>query len=316
MKDSPKLGDFPGFGGLEFLNCASYSPCQRKILEVLFMVYSPSKTEAYDFCSLKGKLMYRDKWELKEANNGTMGRIAGGAFAKGTERIHGGHSDGVSIGLSYFDQSILHYIKHGVSFSMDVAKARSVLEKAMTKYVEHNPFKTWQLKRTELELADYGRCRLDVLGIDPEGYWSIADLKYKRTLNSEYLDKTVNEYQSSWQFLHYPWAYNEYTLMANKGITDYQPATRIWLVLVIAEPFKVLTYPFFVNDQLQARWIQSAQQKWADIAAIESGDRQPIMAATHRDAYGECPMKSACFEMNLDENLMSFKYTKVPRMEV
>jgi len=277
------------------------------------MVYSPSKTEAYDFCSLKGKLMYQDKWELKEANNGTMGRIAGGAFAKGTEAIHKGNPLGMAVGLDYFDRSVAHYLLYGVSFSMDVAKARVVLEKALTKYIQHNPFSTWKIIGTEVELKEYGRCRLDVLGIDPEGYHSIADLKYKRTLNSEYLDKTVNEYQSSWQFLHYPWAYNDYQ---SKRDISYVPVTRMWLILVIAEPFRILCYPFFVNDKLQTRWLQSAQQKWADIAAIESKDRQPTMAATHRDAYGECPMKSACFEMNLDENLMAFKYTKIPRMEV
>jgi hypothetical protein len=88
----------------------------------------------------------------------------------------------------------------------------------------------------------------------------------------------------------------------------------MYLVLVYASPFKVFTYPFTVNLALQKRWVSSAQQAWADISAIEKGDRQPRMAAVHRTPYGQCEMYKACFEQDLNPDLMQWDYVKVPRL--
>jgi len=278
------------------------------------MIYSPSRTEAYDFCSMRGVIAYKDGWTPREADNSLIGRIVGGAFAKGTEAIHTGQSVEAStvIGLDYWDRSLAHYTKHGVTFP-DLTKTRTQLGTAFGKYAEQTPFKHWQTKGVEFGLTDYGNCRLDYLGIDPEGYWAIADLKYKRQLRLDYLNKTINDYRDSWQFQHYPWAYNDY--VKTQKPEGFEPIQRIYLVLVIADPFKILTYPFFIKDKLQVRWVQSAQQKWADITALQKGERQPTLAASHRDAFGDCPFKRACLEMDLDPALMSFEYVQVPKME-
>lgn len=283
------------------------------------IIYSPSRTEAYDFCSLKGATLYRDGWMLKEADNGTVGRIVGAAFAEGTYRIHAKLSTGIDEGECLFDRQVAHYVQYGVTFSQDLAHTREILGKSLVKYAAQNPFEKWQIKGAEVSLKDYGNCRLDVLGIDPEGYWSIADIKYKRQLKLEYLNKTINEYRDSWQFQHYPWAYNDY--VEKNPVEDHQnggllwePAVRMYLVLVIAEPFRVLSYPFFTKDKLQVRWLRSAQQKWLDIKAIEDGEREPVMSAVHRDMYGDCPLKRACLEMALDPQLMSHEYVQAPRL--
>jgi len=277
------------------------------------MIYSPSKTEAYDACSLRGQLMYTDHWELREANNGTVGKISGAAFAKGAEAIHNKTSNGVDIAHTLFDRTVSHYVTHGVSFSMDLAKAKAVLLKTLERYHAADPLKGWEIQATELSLKDYGNCRLDIVGRDPEGYQSIADNKYKRTLSADYLNKNVADYRDSWQFQHYPWSYNSWIDHVSGGELKYK-VERMWLILVIAEPFKVLQYPFFVNEKLQRRWAASAQQKWVDIHAYETGNRQVTMATVHRDNYADCPMKEACLEMDLDPALMQFKYTKVPRL--
>ena len=276
-------------------------------------IYSPSRTEAYDNCSLRGALQYRDGWTLREADNGTVGKIVGSAFAEGSYRINSGQSDGIQEALTLLDRTVAHYLSYGVSFSTDLSKLKETLGKALAKYAADSPFKHWQIKGAELALPEYGNCRLDVLGIDPEGYWAIADLKYKRQLKLDYLNKTINEYRDSWQFQHYPWAYNDW--IKTHGTEGFETAVRMYLVLVVAEPFRIFSYPFFTKDKLQIRWLQSAQQKWADISAIESGERLPIMAAAHRDAYGDCPMKKACLELDLNEDLMAFEYVKVPRLE-
>jgi hypothetical protein len=270
--------------------------------------------------------MYRDGWTPKEADNGTVGKITGAAFAEAAQVIHSGATDYLARGLRLFDRLIEHHVQYGVSFNTDLAKVRKELASSFDKYAEANPFKQWQVKAVELPLKDYGNCRLDVLGVDPEGYWAIADNKYKRTLDLEkYLTKTVNDYRDSWQFQHYPWAYNDWVIknqpsfgVHGTGIIEepqvLEQVTRMYLVLVIAAPFKVLTYPFFTNPKLQIRWLRSAQQKWADITAIESGEREPTMSTTHRDGYGYCSMKKACLEMDLDPDLMQFDYVKVPRL--
>lgn len=280
------------------------------------MIYSPSRTEAYDFCSMRGVIAYKEGWTPREADNSLLGRLVGAAFAKGSEGIHRGHEVKLATdrAVDLWDRSLTHYTNYGVSFP-DTSKIREQLVKALEKYAVQNPFIHWQQKGVEFALPDHGNCRLDYLGIDPEGYWAIADLKYKRQLKLDYLNKTVNEYRDSWQFQHYPWAYNDWVAKSGPANDYFKPVQRIYLVLVIADPFKVLTFPFFVKDKLQGRWLQSAQQKWADITALQNGERQPTLAASHRDAFGDCPFKRACLEMDLDESLMAFEFCKVPKME-
>ena len=286
------------------------------------MIYSPSRTEAYDACSMRGVIAYRDGWTPREADNSLLGRIVGSAFAKGSGLVHNQAPTSIAIekAIALWDKTIQHYVTHGVSFP-DTTKTRDQLAKALDKYAEQHPFKQWQIKGVEFPLADYGNCRLDLLGVDPEGYWAIADCKYKRQLKLDYLNKTINDYRDSWQFQHYPWAYNDWvekeipTNPVHGGKLFLQPIQRMYLVLIIADPFKIFTYPFFIKDKLQTRWLQSAQQKWADITALQKGDRPPTLATSHRDAFGDCPFKKACLEQDLDPDLMIFVYDKVPKME-
>lgn len=283
------------------------------------MIYSPSRTEAYDFCTMRGAIAYRDGWTPREADNSLLGRLVGASFAKGSEAVHQGTEPElcVSLALAHLSKQLDHYTTYGVSFP-DTSRMQEQLGKALAKYHEQHPFRQWQIKGVEFGLKEYGNCRLDLLGIDPEGYGAIADLKYKRQLKLDYLNKTVNEYRDSWQFQHYPWAYNDWVKKQERagGLPVPVPLVqRMYLVLVIADPFKILTFPFFTKDKLQVRWLQAAHQKWADISAIEKGDRQPILAATHRDAFGDCPFKRACLEMDLDPQLMQFDYVQVPKMK-
>lgn len=280
------------------------------------MIYSPSRTEAYDFCSMRGVIAYREGWTPREADNSLLGRLVGAAFAKGSEWVHLGKpiSEVVATALAHWDKAVSHYVTHGVSFP-DTSKTREQLGKALEKYAVQNPFLNWQLKGVEFALPDYGNCRLDYLGIDPEGYWAIADLKYKRQLKLDYLNKTINDYRDSWQFQHYPWAYNDWVKQSGPANDYFKPVQRIYLTLVIADPFKILSFPFFIKDKLQVRWLQSAQQKWADITALQNGERQPTLAASHRDAFGDCPFKKACLEQDLDPALMMFDYVQVPKMK-
>ncbi len=280
------------------------------------MIYSPSRTEAFDFCSMKGKLQYVDHWEPKEAGNGTVGKLVGAAFARGSQDCHNDIGNGVLPALSLFDRTVAHYVKYGVSFSMDMGAVRNQLEKSLVTYHSLTPFAGWNIIATELELKNYGRCRLDILGIDPSGCWSIVDIKYKRSLNLDYLNKTVNEYKDSWQFQHYPWAYNQY-LWDSQAINDpnaWKYAHQMCLMLVVAKPFNVYYYPFAINELYQKIWLKSAHQKWADLQAIESGERQPTVSTVHRGSYGQCEYTKACLEQQMDPQLMQFNYVQVPRL--
>lgn len=275
------------------------------------MIYSPSKVEAYDFCSMKGVLQYRDKWEPKEAGNGTVGKIVGAAFARGSQDVHLGTGPGIEPAVRLYDRTVCHYLQYGVTFSMDMGAVKEQLIKALTRYHKENPFSKWQVIATELELKDYGKCKLDLLGIDSNSTWSIVDVKYKRSLNVDYLNKTVNEFRDSWQFQHYPWSYNQYVPMEGGKL---QTAQQMCLCLVVANPFKIYYYPFQVNLQYQKIWIDSAYQKWSDINAMEKGERKPTVATVHRGPYGDCEFKKACLEQQMDPQLMQFDYVQVPRL--
>lgn len=273
-------------------------------------IYSPSRTEAYDQCSMRGYLEYTLGYHNKEANNGTVGKIVGGAFAEGTRVINSGLGDGLFEASEYFNRTVDHYMVHGVSFNSLLDGVREECLAALVKYQTANPLKGWQIKGVEVELAEYGHSRLDVLGVSPVHGWSIVDIKYKRYLKPEYLSKTITEYQHSWQFQHYPWAYNQWRLTQPEG---WGQVNTMALLLVVAKPWRVQLVPFVVDEIYQRLWYKGAQQKWSDVAAYEAGNRIPVVATNHDTKYGPCPMKKACLEYGLDEGLMQIDYVRVPK---
>jgi hypothetical protein len=83
--------------------------------------------------------------------------------------------------------------------------------------------------------------------------------------------------------------------------------------MVLEPEYSFEVIPFEIHPETMQMWQNGARQTWADMEALDKGERLPTVAATHSDAFGECPYKRACFEHHLDSVLMAQDYVRVER---
>lgn len=273
------------------------------------IVFPPTRTDTYDRCQLLDYMTQKERWMPRQATKMLLSGLAGRAFAIGTAMIHQGKpvDEAVKAATESFEEDLQHHAKHGVLFEADInsiVDASSIMT-SLPKYAAHDPFKGWQIQDVEQRLENYGRCIIDVGGLDTDGLLAVADIKYKQKLEARYEQSTIDEYFTSWQFMHYPWAYGQY-----KGI----PCYRMYLCLVVNSPkFYIKLIPYEVHPETQQIWYESAKAKWARMSNTEA---LPEMATRHKDQFGICSMYKACFDYHLDEDLMKQDYVQVPRREI
>lgn len=268
-------------------------------------IYSPTRTDTYDRCALLSYIENDQRWVPKQASKKLIGGAAGTAFHLAASILHKGGTvaDAVAYGVAEFHAELGHYASYGVTFDASIEEIvnASGIATTLPKYAAADPFKGWTIQDIEQQLPDHGRCVIDLGGLDSDNILSVADVKYKQNLDARYEQSTIDEYITSWQFLHYPWAYGGY-----KG----QPCYRMYLCLVVNKPkFSVRLIPHEVHPDTQAIWLASAQAKWKRMADPTA---QLEMATRHKDSFGLCSFYDACFTFHLDEGLMAQKYVQVP----
>ena len=284
------------------------------------IVYSPSRTKSWDFCSIKSQFENVDGYMPRVAGRNTISMWAGRAFAAATALIHTEYPaehgtpesamaqlerQASALGINEFIAELKHYQAQGIEIHEGVLETISAeLGRSIPKYIKEYPFTGWTIQDIELELPQHGRARIDVGGLDVHDILSVADIKYKRSLDARYFNSTVDDYRTDWQFLHYPWAYGEH-----RGET----CSRMYLCLVVAAPFSIRLLPFEVHPETQKAWLESAKVKWGDITDEKEGRRPLTMATTHRDQYGPCVFRRACFDFHFDPILMERDYVRVTR---
>lgn len=272
-------------------------------------IYSPTRTDTWDRCALLSYLENDLHYVPRQASKKLVGGLAGRAFALGASIIHKGGTvvEAVAQATSLFHTDMTHYATHGVLFDVSIEEIilASGIATTLPKYALADPFKGWSQLDIEYQLPLHGRSIIDIGGLDSDGILAVADVKYKQNLDARYEQSTIDEYLSSWQFLHYPWAYGEH-----KGTTCY----RMYLCLVVNKPkYSVRLIPHEVHPETQQMWLMSARAKWKRMA---DPDAQLEMASRHKDMFGLCSFYRACFDYHLDEGLMAQDYVIVPRREV
>ena len=269
-------------------------------------IYSPSHTDIWDRCAILSYLERDLHLVPKQATKKLVGGSAGTAFHLGASVLHKGGTvaEAVALAKGEFHADLTHYAEHGVSFETSIEQIvdASGIADTLPKYALADPFKGWAIQDIEQQLPEQGRCIIDLGGLDSDGILSVADVKYKRELKDYYIQGTIDEYTTSWQFLHYPWAYSEY---------KKQPCYRMYLCLVVYQPkFSVRLIPHEVHPDVQSIWLASAKAKWKRMA---NPDTQLEMSSRHKDSFGLCSFYRACFDYQLDEGLIAHDYVKVPR---
>ena len=285
-------------------------------------IYAPSSTELWKTCPLKHYLQRVERLELRSSRS-LLPRIVGSAISEGVREINEywkDHGTGATVppyilasakatAVAYLGLETDHVIKAGaVVDTMVLPSKNSEVCRVIERYHELKPLQGYKVTGVEQTLPNHGNCRLDIVTTTPGGEVAVIDVKYKANLDEKYRAKTITRYLRSWQFAHYPWAYQEHS-----GI----PVSLMYLMLITMRPrFDIQLIPYRVNPDIQRVWLQSAKVAWQDMYDERQNVRPLTTAAVHEDAYGPCEMASVCFDYGLDtEQATKGEYVRIPRFD-
>ena len=293
------------------------------LIQITKILESPSKQKKFDRCRLLGQLQYIDKWEPRIAVRSLPARLRGTAFARGAELIHRALMeeslallDDTTFIFSVVDESVAlfnrqfeYLVAQGIQFIPEVENiSRTELRRVIPLYAKFTPVRDWKkVTGVEKPIKTYS-CRPDLTGINKDGFDVVGDIKYKTGLEARYVTSTVEEFHWDAQFLQYNHAHRH-----DLGVSDSTPVYST-LILVVGTSFKTWQVDWLYTPEQLALWYDSAVDMTRTIQDITTGRALPRAATTHRDNFGWCPMKKACFEYNLDPELMKLDYVQIDKM--
>ena len=282
-------------------------------------IFSPSAIKVYSECPIKYELMYLDQWYSRQADRPFWGRVAGSAFAEGSAILNSPENFmtavpecnlqlkidlAIKAALKSITDDIDPFMKAGgILDRTDLENVKRDVAQALTKYANNSPFADWkEILHVEYGLGTlYGNCRLDVIGRDRHNVLSFADIKFKRYLDTQYVDKTVEEYRWDWQFLHYQWAMEKYF---NEPVNAYLCLVRL------KSAWQAQLFEFTYNAALIHSVGLSVGRYSEDMGhAIERGT---ALGTTHDTKFGPCAYKEACLKLQWNEDLMKQNYIQLP----
>lgn len=269
-------------------------------------MFSPSSIKVYSECPIKYELKYMDRWLPKQADRPFWGTVAGDGFDTGSSiLIRGGTvEEAQRAGIALMEEKLTLFSSAGGE--LDVQDKKWVFDDvqvALMKFAKDNPFAKWSDLQVQVRLGDqYGRPRLDVVGLDNNKQLSFADVKFKRYLATEYVGKTVEDFRYDWQFLHYAWAMGE---------THGKPVNAYLCLVRLKTAWQSQLFEFVYDPNLLRMTGQSAT-RWSE-EMQRSVERGPALGTSHDTKYGPCPYKDACLKYQFDETAMKEKYVQVGR---
>lgn len=176
-----------------------------------------------------------------------------------------------------------------------IEKAPRYIENMVRVYGEENPIDAAGLDILAVE-KKYLASTIDRVVRDREtGEVGILDLKTKMfDTNPDYWRaQFLREFATSWQLRQYSY---EYTAATG------EPVNEFYLMLGETKKKRYSIHPYQLSDSELEKWHRSARQIWADMAAVEAGEREPYRVDDHRMFGKQCPFYRTCFQ-GWDENV-------------
>jgi hypothetical protein len=137
------------------------------------------------------------------------------------------------------------------------------------------------------------------------GFHTVADIKYKSSLESTYEANNIEEFHWSPQFQQYPYVWR-LDQQLDASIPVYST-----LLLVVGSRFRIKPVEWLYTDEQVALWHASATDLTDAIQQVKAGVALPRASTTHRDGFGWCAMKRACLDYHLDPELMKQAYVQL-----
>ena len=277
-------------------------------------IYSPSQTTKFLECPAEwwlSKMGWRKKWIGK----GNLAAILGSAFhAAAAEHYRCQRATNVDDLVAIARASVAKELKtyHELGFEvgtrdLDLEAALPAKAEALVSYFHANdPIpEIWLYGEPELTLPDFGYCRIDlpVEPRPPDGPIEPLDFKVKLRMDPRYAWKTKQEWEFSWQFMHYARGLELYT-----GV----PVKEFYVCWVSLEPKpKCELLDYYIDSELMSLWKQSAEAAWGVMEAMENGTIYPYHTFQWFSKWGKTDFAEAFMDYRLHDDLMAQDYINI-----
>ena len=224
------------------------------------IVFPPTYTDDFIRCPVYARLRKTD-WHLR-AEAPHPGLYIGRALAKGLAAFYGQFEQG-AIGGPGAEEIARQEVATALTWPFEdgesewtQAGVKKLCDKALTAALKT----ARELVGSETVIgAEYRlpHSRPDLISRDYTGALIVTDTKYSLELDSRWRDKRISEYDTANQFWHYAWETEEFL---------GEPVTWFRLHLVTGIPCKSDLFPFRVDRDRLAFWIQSTEAVWEQMA--------------------------------------------------
>lgn len=247
---------------------------------------------------------YKKRWQSRDEFNKTA-MLVGTAVALGLEHYYTGLDKGVepkvhealctSVAAAHVEEN---YVE-------DSDRSLDTVQTLVRRGTKHG-------MATNLGLGEilgvekfYGRIRPDLVGRSLDGALVVIDHKVKMKLDDQWKEKTLAEYDTNNQFMHYAWAIGQ----------EYgEEVKTVYAHIIVLSP-RVYTemHPVRIDQEHLALWLESATTDYQEMAAIEAGKfKARARFASCVDKYGPCAMYDLCHVLHGDESKAEALYGRKP----
>ena len=263
------------------------------------IVFPPTYTDDFIRCPVYARLRKTD-WHLR-AEAPHPGLYIGRALAKGLAAFYGQFEQG-AIGGPGAEEIARQEVATALTWPFEDGESewtQAGVEKLCGKALVAALKTARELVGSETVIgAEYHlpHSRPDLISRDYTGALIVTDTKYSLELDSRWRDKRISEYETANQFWHYAWETEEFL---------GEPVAWFRLHLVTGTPCKSDLFPFRVDRDRLAFWLQSSADVWQRIEAAQEvpvaglpGNWQTCLTGK----YGRCAYYEFChtFHRNPD----------------
>ena len=276
-------------------------------------IYSPSQTIKFLECPAEW-WMYKQGWRKRWMSKGTLAAILGSAFhtaiGENYRLQRGGHADDlVAVARASIKKELKTYHELGFQVGtrdLDLEAALPAKAEALVRYFLNNdPVPTeWEYGEPELTLPDFGYCRIDLPVKSYSGSAFVPlDFKVKLRMEPRYEWKTKQEWEFSWQFMHYAAG------LAAHYKTNVEWFYVVWCSLEPKPKAELLDY--YVDPELMQLWLNSAKSAWHVMESIENDVIYPYHTFKWFGSWGKTDFAEAFMDFKLHDDLMHDDYINI-----
>ena len=263
----------------------------------------------------------KDGWTPRTITKDGIKPLIGAAAAFGMEAWHKTHhlDKAVTYGKLYFNKVVHHYTNHGCSFNLPNGYSyyRDLVKTAIRLGTTCELFNDWTNINAEVFVDGVEGARVDILGQDRWGVWSIADYKVTmpyKPLTSYDVDKRFDSYL----YGHQSGLYTACNFKVKVDDTERVVLPERFYIVLIELPNTIYWRYREISPEDRENWLRSARVK---VTRMNEDETTPIrslpMNEYHTDPFGRpCEMFEGCIRRNGLEDSWHDIMVKVPWFEL